>query len=98
MELQIPVEDSESSAAFSSTVDGKIVQVNYYLKVYIRYDDWSESFDGHCATMPIEILQPPKQLVMQTPMMMPAGFRPVMQNQVHFGIPVAPQQQVPQQQ
>ena len=77
--------------SFSSTVKGKIIQVDYFLYVYIKYDAWNEFGDGHCAVIPIEILQPPTQLVMQTPMMMPAGFSPVMQNQVHFGIPVDPQ-------
>ena len=92
MELQIPTEDSQSKFAegrvpdshqamlksFSSTVKGKIIQVDYFLKVFIKYDAWNEFGDGHCATIPIEILQPPTQLVMQAPMMMPAGFSPVM--------------------
>ena len=77
--------------SFSSTVKGKLITVEYFLKVYIKYDSWNEFGDGRCATLPIDILQPPTHLTAQAPMMMPAGFNPVMQNQVHFGIPVAPQ-------
>ena len=91
MELKIPDEDSQSAVAenrvpdehqamlksFSSTVKGRIIQVDYFLKVCIKYDAWNE-FGDRCTIIPIEILQPPTQLVMQAPMMMPAGFSPVM--------------------
>ena len=45
--------------SFSSTVKGKIIQVDYYLKVFVKYHAWNDWGEGHSVSLSIDILQPP---------------------------------------
>ena len=75
MTLRIPTEDDfkddsgvpEEHAAmlksFSSTVEGKIIQVDYYLKVFIQFHAWNDWGEGKSCSLPIDVLQPPIQYV-----------------------------------
>ena len=51
--------------SFSISVHGKIVQVEYILKAFVKHDSWNEFGEGKVASMPIQILQPPMQIVSQ---------------------------------
>jgi len=48
--------------SLASTVNGRIIQVNYYLELSVKYDAWNDPSNGHSKKIPIEILQPPKQI------------------------------------
>ena len=59
----------------SSTVKGKIIQVDYFLKVCVKYNSWNEfpADDGWSATLAIDILQPP---MLQQGQPLPQGLVP----------------------
>ena len=79
--------------SFSPTIKGKIISVDYFLKVFIKYDSWNEWSD-HSCTLSIDILQPPMQLVQPLPAaMVPTNWNPAVQSMVHFGLPVDQMQQ-----
>lgn len=72
-ELQIPTCDEEKDEMYedipahfqplmkqlSSTVNGKINEVEYVLKCIIKHEGFCEFGEGAVASMPIQILQPP---------------------------------------
>ena len=49
--------------SFSSTVHGKIVNVSYMIKFFVKHDAWNEFGEGQVGSLPIKILQPPMQVV-----------------------------------
>ena len=75
--------------SFSSTVKGKIIQVDYFLNLHVRYDAWNDVEGDHFKTLSIDILQPPTtNMVQQLPdAMVPADWNPAVQQTVHFGLP-----------
>ena len=74
--------------SFSISVQGKLVTVSYILKVFVKHDSWNEYGEGMVASMPIQILQPPMQIVSQQQVQVPVGWNPNVAEAVHFAMPV----------
>ena len=51
--------------SFSISVAGKLLRVDYVLKVFVKHDSWNEFGEGKVVSLPIKILQPPMQIVSQ---------------------------------
>ena len=73
----MPPEYQAMLKSFSSTVKGKIIKVDYFIKVLVKYDSWNDYSEGKSKMIPIEILQPPTQLVAIMPPLMVRNWNPI---------------------
>lgn len=76
----VPVtqEDLVLNKQFSSSVAGKLFNIVYTLKAFVKHDAWNEWGEGNCISLPIKIMQPPMVINCMTPQVqMPQGFAPV---------------------
>ena len=62
--------------AFSITVHGKLITVDYVLKVFVKHDSWNEFGEGKVVSLPIQIMQPPMQIISQQQVEAPVGWQP----------------------
>ena len=46
VEAKVTAEHQAMLKSFVPTVKGKIIQVDYFLKFYIKHDSWNNCFDG----------------------------------------------------
>jgi hypothetical protein len=42
--------------AFSISLQGKLITVNYVLKVFVKHEAWNEFGEGKVVSLPIQIL------------------------------------------
>ena len=45
--------------SFSTSVTGKLIEVSYTLKCFVKHDAWNEFGEGNVVSLPIKIMQPP---------------------------------------
>lgn len=74
--------------AFTTSVQGQLINVQYTLRCYVKHDAWNEFGEGNCVTLPIRIMQPPVQLVSNIVVEQPQNWQPQVQETVHLAIPV----------
>lgn len=60
--------------SFSISLSGKLITVNYVLKVFVKHEAWNEFGEGKVVSLPIQILQPPMQIVSQQVVQAPADW------------------------
>ena len=77
VEVPIPMQDECDNAAldkltsdekvmlkaFSMSVSGKLIQIAYTLKCFVKHDSWNEYGEGKVVSLPIKIVQPPTTIV-----------------------------------
>ena len=49
--------------SFSTSVQGKLISVDYELRCYVKHDAWNEFGEGNCIKLPVRIMMPPQQYV-----------------------------------
>lgn len=49
--------------SLSTSVYGMLINIEYILKVMIKHEGFCEFGEGAVASMPIQILQPPVQMI-----------------------------------
>lgn len=49
--------------SFSTSFQGKLISVNYVLKLFVKHKSWNEIGEGRVISQPIKIMQPPMTVV-----------------------------------
>ena len=74
LEIELPLADlskginpwskseCEKTKAFSerlgSTFNGRLVNIEFFLNVFVKHDSWNEFGEGNCISIPIRLKQP----------------------------------------
>lgn len=49
----------------STSFHGRIIDVDYVLKLFVKHESWNEFGEGQAVSLPIQILTPPLQMQAQ---------------------------------
>ena len=60
----------------SCSIEGKLLKVQYYLKVYVRHNAWNSFFDGKSVTIPIKLVKPFVPVANEFLVQQPVGWNP----------------------
>jgi hypothetical protein len=85
------LDEDKLFAMITPSINGRIIDVNYYIKVFVKYDGMSEFGEGECIEMPIRIIQKPHQLKTSEGItLLPADWNPKTSKPVDLKLPELP--------
>ena len=69
---------------FNNSVQGKLFEVSFILKVFVKHDSWNEYGEGMVVSFPIQILGQPFEIVSKLEVQAPDGWNPNVAEVVHL--------------
>ena len=63
----------------STSFHGKLINIDYVLKLFVKHDSWNELGEGQVVSLPVQIMMPPMQIAPEQPQVqVPVDWNPQM--------------------
>ena len=82
------LQDTEKALlqAFTPTIMGDYVKVEYNLSAYVKHEAWNAFGKGNVVKLPIKIHTPPMEVKLNHQIKEPKGWKPVVYEPIHFDL------------
>lgn len=86
MPEEMSLSDTSVAKGLTGSHHGRVVKVNYTLKVFVKHEGWNSWGEGNSVLIPVKILQPATQVEFAMPKIQaPPYWNPVVCQERHFG-------------